>query len=138
MNRELFNEWAKSIFLPEIEMKRNVLNYDGPVLLLCDGCTAHFDDYFLNMCSYLGVVLIVEPPGSFDQIQALDLGIFGIQKVIKSGMRSNPDLDPQSDDITRIINSFQRAAVRNNVVYQPAFRQAGIFITAEGIYSRKI
>lgn len=82
------------------------------------------------MCDYYGVVLILELPGSSDQVQALDLGIFGIQKVIKSGMRSNPDLDPQSDDITRIINSFQRAALRSNVV--AAFRQAGIYITAEG------
>ena len=45
-------------------------------------------------------------------------------------MRNNPDLDPQSDDVTRIINPFHRDAARNNAVF--AFRQSGIYITAEG------
>ena len=45
-------------------------------------------------------------------------------------MRNNEELDSQSDDITRIINSFQRAAVPSNVT--SAFRQAGISTSVAG------
>lgn len=68
----------------------------------------------------------IEPAASSDQVQALDLGIFGIQKVIKSSIRANLDITPQTDDIRRIYNSLQRAATPDNVV--SAFRQAGIYV----------
>ena len=85
---------------------------------------SHFPDEFTTECTHHAVRMIVEPPGSSDQIQALDLGIFGIQKRIKSGIRKNPDIDPQSDDIRKIVNSFIRAVMPENVT--SAFHQAGI------------
>ena len=54
----------------------------------------------------------------------LDLGIFGIHKTIENGLKENYELDTQTDDIRRIYNSWQKAALPDNIV--SAFRQAGI------------
>ena len=55
---------------------------------------------------------------------ALDLGIFGIQKQIKARIRSNYDVDPQTDDIRKIVNSYIKATTPDNVT--SSFYQAGI------------
>ena len=91
---------------------------------MLDGCSAHFSDYIQDECTFYNVYLVNEPAGSSDQVQALDLGIFGIQKSIKSTLRSNAEIDSQSDDIRKIYNSLQKSATPDNIVM--AFRQAGI------------
>ena len=124
IDSELFYHWATTIFFPYLVNKRKETGYDQQAILLCDGCTSHFSDAFLDDCVYYGVELIVEPAGSSDQVQALDLGIFGIQKSIKSGLKNNYDLDTQSNEIRKIYNSWQKAALPDNIV--SAFQQAGI------------
>ena len=59
-----------------------------------------------------------EPPGTSDQIQAPDLGIFGVQKTLKRSI--NPP-----EEIIRIIDSWRRATTHSNVT--SAFRQAGFY-----------
>ena len=46
INSTIFDFWAKSIFLPEIQRRREKTGYTGLILLLLDGCRSHFSDFF--------------------------------------------------------------------------------------------
>ncbi|KAK8866913.1 hypothetical protein M9Y10_009881 [Tritrichomonas musculus] len=61
----LFDYWSQTIFFPEVKEKRIKYQYQGPVLLLFDGCTAYSSDFFLDECTYNDVIPIQEPAKFF-------------------------------------------------------------------------
>ena len=126
INSSIFDHWAQTIFIPEIQRRRDETGYTGIVLLLLDGCSSHFSDFFLDEATYNGIYTFQEPPGSSDQVLALDLGIFGIQKHFKSRIRVNGQFSDQSRNIMQIINSWIQATTPDKVV--SAFNQAGIYV----------
>ena len=126
VNAAIFDYWATETFFPEVQKRRREFNYEGDVLLMLDGCTSHFSDYFLDECTYFNVFPWKEPPGTSDQIQPLDLGIFGPQKTLKRGIQPPEQLSTDEQEIISIIDSWQRATTPENVT--SAFRQAGMFI----------
>jgi hypothetical protein len=80
IDRKLFEWWSAEIFIPEIGQRRGKYHYHGPALLILDGCTAHNGNFFLDMCLEHNVVPVPIPPHSLNQIQLLDLCIFGVTK----------------------------------------------------------
>ncbi len=124
----LFDYWAQTIFFPELRNRRIRHHYEGPALLLFDGCTAHSSDFFMDECTYYDVIPIQEPASSSDQVQVLDIGIFGIQKNILKTLPTQKDCSPATNQIVSIVDSWQRATLRGNVT--SAFRQAG-FVYSE-------
>ena len=80
INSELFYYWAEEVLVPEIERRRKVTGYEGEAILLLDGCSAHSSEIFLQLCTWNNIYPFFEPAGTSDQVQALDLGIFGLQK----------------------------------------------------------
>lgn len=119
----IWDYWADEILFPEVIQRRNKYNYSGPILLLLDGCSAHFSEYFLQECLYYGIAIFIEPPNSSDQLQVLDLGLFGIQKKGKSKVHIKKGLNEQSEELIKIINSWEAATSRTNIC--SAFEQAG-------------
>ena len=91
-----------------------------------DGCTSHFSSFMLDECTYSDVFPMKEPPGTSDQIQPLDLGIFCAQKVQKKTIKDKPDLKQEENNILKIVESWQKATTPSNVV--SAFKQAGIYM----------
>ena len=126
VNNEIFAFWAEHIFFPEVARKRNELGYEGLVVLTLDGCTAHLSDRFLDSCTFYNVYPWFEPAGTSDQVQALDLGIFGNQKKLKSRFNPNKSLTLMDKTIIEIVNSWQRSTCPSAVV--SAFNQAGIYV----------
>lgn len=127
INAELFDYWAESVLFPEIERKRILLNYKGDAILMLDGCTSHFSDFFQDECTYNGVYPFQDPPGTSDQVQALDLGIFSIQKTIKKNLRPPKQIKGEMErEIVCIVDSWKQATLSRNVV--SAFNQAGIYL----------
>lgn len=57
INSTIFDFWAKSIFLPEIQRRREETGYTGLILLLLDGCSSHFSDFFLDEATYHGIYI---------------------------------------------------------------------------------
>ena len=74
-----------------------------------------------------GVIPWKEPPGTSDQIQALDLGIFGIQKILKRSIKPPVSLKDDEKELIAIVDSWKRATLPSNVT--SAFRQACIYQT---------
>lgn len=66
INSTIFDFWAKSIFLPEIQRRREETGYTGLILLLLDGCSSHFSDFFLDEATYHGIYIFQEHPWSGD------------------------------------------------------------------------
>ena len=92
---------------------------------MLDGCTSHFSDFLLDECTYFNIHLWQEPAGTSDQVQALDLGIFGIQKILKRSISPPKYLGEEEKEIISIVDSWRRATTPANVT--SAFRQAGIY-----------
>ena len=127
INSQIFAYWAEHILAPEIQRRRSITGYRGDAILLLDGCSSHVSDYFLDICTYYDIYPLFEPPGSSDQVQALDLGIFGCQKHYKTNIKKNNELEfEQSNDIMQIINSWKRATTPDKIV--SAFNMAGIYV----------
>jgi hypothetical protein len=124
ITRDLFDWWADEVLFPYIKMTRERLQYDGPALVILDGCSCHGSDSFDQACMELGVELAFLPPHTSDQIQPLDLGIFAVQKIEASRTRPSPDLNPQTQQLVKILNGYTKACCPNNIT--SAFRRAGI------------
>ena len=129
INTEAFVYWAQQILFPEIAAKREQYGYEGVAVLTMDGCSSHFSDFFLDECTYQNIYPWKEPPGTSDQVQALDLGIFGRQK--KCFQRYNPETNLASTDkdVIAIVNSWRRSTCPDAVV--SSFNQAGIYIECD-------
>ena len=129
INSRSFSYWNEEIFIPELKRRRMKYQYDGEAILLLDGCTSHTSDIFLDECSFQNVYPFFEPAGSSDQVQALDLGIFGIQKCLKTKIKTKPNISPSSKNVIQIVNSWIKTTTPDVVV--SAFNQAGIFVTEQ-------
>ena len=127
VNAEIFAVWADYVFFPELKRRRIQYNYKGTAILTMDGCSCHFSDYVLDECTYHGTYPVQEPAGTSDQVQPLDLGIFGIQKALKSKEKVNiRGISANSKHLIQIMNSWHKATTPSNVV--SAFEQAGFYL----------
>jgi hypothetical protein len=69
-----FTEWAEAVFFPDTIQTRRTLRYAAPIFLILDRFAGHPSDAVDEQCLFYGVVLLVVPPQTFDQVHALDLG----------------------------------------------------------------
>ena len=124
MTSQLFTEWSEQSFFPELRRRRDRAGYDGPILLILDGFGCHHGERFQDACEENNVVLAFIPPHTSDQVQPCDLGIFANQKRWQNCVRVDEDLNRQTKQVIRIIDSFRMATTLKNVT--GAFRKSGI------------
>ena len=127
LNTHLFMRWAKESFVPEIAQRRYYFNYDGPALLILDGFGVHLCDEFDELCQENNIFIQLLPAHTSDQLQFLDLGIFGIQKRWMSNI-SIPfnDMNPQTKQVIKIYDSYIMSTTPKNII--GAFRAGGILV----------
>ena len=124
MTTDLFLQWAEKSFFPEIRRKRAFHDYYGPAILILDQYGSHCSDTFVSMCEDENVVCMFIPAHTSDQLQPCDLGVFAIQKRWSANIQISEDLNRQTKQIVKIIDSFRMATTFKNVT--AAFRRAGI------------
>ena len=129
MNTSLFQDWATQTFFPEMRERRRQHKYEGPILLIMDGFGVHHNNWFAEACEEENVVCVFLPPHSSDQLQPCDLGIFSNQKRWQSNIQTDGDLNRQTRQVIRIIDSFRMATTYKNVV--SSFRKSGIIATLD-------
>jgi CRP-like cAMP-binding protein len=130
INTQLFDDWFEDIFLTELAQRRSKHRYDGEAVLLLDGCSCHSSAKFRRLCEENNVIAIFFPPHSSNQVQPLDLSLFGTTK--KAILRTNR-MDPlniQTEHIVKVVNSFMSAATPCGVV--KTFRRAGLVLVVDG------
>jgi hypothetical protein len=64
---------GRGYLLPRYDSDAPIARFVGPIFLILDGFAGHFSDAVKEQCFYYGVVLIVIPPHTSDQVQPLDL-----------------------------------------------------------------
>jgi hypothetical protein len=47
---EMFNNWVKDTFVPELIDRRRKWSYDGPAFFILDNCPVHRGDDFAGLC----------------------------------------------------------------------------------------
>jgi hypothetical protein len=124
IDTELFDWWTREVLFPYVSETRERLKYNGQALVILDGCTCHSSDFFLDEATHEGVRPLFLPAHSSDQTQPLDLGIFGLDKSEAARTRPSPTLNPQTRQIVKALNGYQKACCPNNIT--SAFRRAGI------------
>jgi transposase len=124
LTTDLFVEWAMTVFFPDTIQMRQSLGYEGPVFLVLDGFSGHIPDTIEEQCLFYGVVLVVVPPHTSDQVQPLDLGFFALHKLESHRVRPHTDLSAQTVKILKILCGLQKASTPLNII--KAFRRAGI------------
>ena len=123
--------WFEKIFIPELKLKREKYNYYGKCLLLMDNFISHQQIMdIINFEEYNIKVLFIVPHAS-DQLQPLDLNIFGNQKRQNSAIKNDKFLTSQTNRISRLIDSLWKAASPKNVV--SAFRSSGLLVTCRSV-----
>jgi hypothetical protein len=103
-----------------------------PPYLLLDQCTAHSSDLIDELYLEHNINLIQLPPHSSNQLQALDLSIFGITKKYISQFNNLDSLSIQSNHIVKIYNAFVEASTPPNIV--KSFSNAGITLELSDSY----
>jgi hypothetical protein len=124
INGEIFEDWFKDTLCPDIQRRRESFQYWGPAYLLLDNCTAHHGELFQHLCSINNIEPIFLPPHSSNQLQPLDLCLFGVTKKLIQRVNQLETINLQSYHIVRIVNGFMSASVPLNIV--ESFANAGI------------
>ena len=110
----------------DLHRRRRESGYDGPALLLLDGCTCHDREALERKLEDENVLLMFIPPHSSDQIQVLDLGIFGVMKQRMAQIKTDVHLSHLSRQVVKSYNAWQIATLPSNI--SGAFRRAGIHV----------
>ena len=124
ITREIFCEWLRDCYLPDLLQKRQSYQYEGPALLIMDGCTCHTGGGIEEMLAMQNVCAKLLPAHSSDQVQFLDLGIFAVQKWRYTQVQTHSDLSTQSKQVMRVYNSWHMSTTPSNVI--SAFERGGL------------
>lgn len=140
-----FHLWAKDILFPEIQRRRRKYNYQGPCLLIMDGCTSHESPSFRDDCLLQNIIIIFIAPHSSDQCQMLDLVIFGLQKRFMKKIFGDNYLSKQTKQLIRILSSWRAATTPENVIaawksagYEPYIKNNMIYYKINLAYARAV
>lgn len=125
INNIVFDEWIDKIFIPEVQEKGRKYHYNGPAVLILDGCSSHYTDRLFELCDENNIRIFFIPAHSSNQTQMLDLGTFHLHKenVRKVKLTETEDNELLLQKIVLLLDSFQRLATYKNI--RGAFEVAG-------------
>ncbi|KAH0799812.1 DDE-domain-containing protein [Histomonas meleagridis] len=76
INARIFKKWLDDCYLKDLQIRRQITGYDGPAILILDGCSCHGTDGIDDYLSENNVYLRYIPLHSSDQLQFFDIGLF--------------------------------------------------------------
>ena len=124
ITKELFIRYVEHALVPYVRVTRQNINYHGQAVLIMDGCSCHRDARLDEIFDKHGINVIFLPPHSSDQLQPLDVGIFGNQKAAQARIHCHAPMSQQTQQVIRAVSAFQ--AVAHPYAITAAFRKAGI------------
>lgn len=125
----LFERYVTDVLIPNINLRRWELNYQGPAVLIWDNCSCHCNNEILELLEGQNIRLVTLPPHSSDQLQPLDVGLFGNMKGAQSRVHVPEEMTMQSRQVIRILSGFY--ATFHPLAITSAFRRAGVSLKWE-------
>jgi hypothetical protein len=129
IDQSIFHDWLDSTFVSEVERRRQDRQHKGPAFLMLDNCTAHTTTRFAQICQDHRIVPIFLPPHSFNQLQVLDLSLFGVTKRLIAHVNRMEGVTVQTMHVSDVVNAFIAACTPINVV--KSLRNAGISLLSD-------
>jgi hypothetical protein len=80
VDADIFLDWFRGTFLPELLRRREMLGYGRSPHLLLDNCSTHTREEFRASCRAERVQPVSIPPHSSHFVQPLDRSLFGLVK----------------------------------------------------------
>ena len=123
ITHDLFMEWLRTTFIPNVEERRRRIGNAGQrAYLLMDNCSSHRSDDIVELCEENNVELIYFVPNSTHIFQPLDLCFFASFKArIRSAIPE--DTDKQTVRLLAILQSWDAASQVRTI--QASFEMAG-------------
>jgi hypothetical protein len=131
MDREIFYDWFKDSFIPDLVAKRARYAYDGPAYLILDNCSSHAGPGVDALCEANNVTLMFLPPHSSHFLQCLDVSLFGIVKNNIRKINKTEDVNVQTSHIIQVLNGFMSAATPTNII--KSYRNSGLSLRRDGM-----
>jgi hypothetical protein len=126
VDRDIYQDWFQDTFLPEVRRRRERWQYQGPVFLVLDNCTAQRGGEINELYAANNVVPIFLPPHSSNQLQPLNFCVFGLTKLGMAKINKAVG-NVQTIHIAKVIDAFHSAANAWNII--SALRNAEISLT---------
>lgn len=116
--------YFNTIFLPALHELRNRYEYYGKVVLIIDGYGPHH--IALDQIDFSRENLIIHylPPHASDQMQPLDLEVFGILKRYANNFKNNREDSYMTQQIRKVVDALYKACTPENC--KSAFTSIGI------------
>lgn len=124
ITKQLFRRYIEQVLVPYVRVTRENIGYHGRAVLIMDGCSCHIDAELDKIFDRHGVTVVFLPAHSSDQLQPLDVGIFGNQKANQSRIHVRDTMSQQTQQVIRALSAFQ--AVAHPYAVTSAFRKAGL------------
>ena len=124
-NRIFFFEWIIKTLIPYVNgqrLKYNNLNQHA--VLILDNCAVHLGDNIEDTLVSNGIFAVPLPPYSSHKTQMLDVGIFGNVKVNQQRIHHSNDLSKQSQQIIKLLGSWQ--ATTHPMAVVKSFNECGV------------
>jgi hypothetical protein len=129
INGSIFDSWLEETFIPELRRRREAFGYLGPAVILLDNCSCHATQRFAEFCEREHVIPLYFPAHSSNQLQPLDLSIFGITKRLLARTNRLDSVNIQSAHIARVVCSFMSSANPLNIIH--TFSLSGICLVSD-------
>lgn len=133
VNTSIFDSWFQETFVPELTRRRGLFGYDGPAVLLMDNCSCHMSDRISELCEREHVRRLYFPPHRSNQLQPLDLSLFGVTKRLLAQMNRLEAVNIQTRHIAQVVSAFMSAATPTNIVKTFSLSGMALIVDSEGI-----
>ena len=121
---DLFTRYVRDVLILHINFRRWEMKYYGPAVVIWDNCSCHCHDAIRELLEANNVRLVSLPPHSSDQLQPLDVGLFGNMKGAQTRVHVPDEMSMQSRQVIRIMSAFH--ATCHPQAITSAFRRAGV------------
>ena len=124
LNTSSFRYWMDNSFIPHVRNLRKQFQYDGKAILIMDGFIGHHNGLETLDLSNEKIDVHFLVPHSSDQLQPLDVSIFGSMKRFASNVKTPQDSSILTKQIIKMHQSLMQACTQINC--KAAFRACGI------------
>jgi hypothetical protein len=126
----LFEDWFTEVFLPAFANRRAAYGYDGPEVFGLDNCSAYQCALFITLCVEYDIRVVFFPPHSPNQLQPLDLCLFGVTKKLLRRIKNLDAVNVQIKHIAGVVCAFLAATLSFTIVR--IFEMSGICLVKDG------